>query len=70
MFGVKLSQFFFIDVLLALVLIKQANFLICNSSGKFQNDLDGQDLMLASVHFCAIKLSTILMTNFHNILVV
>jgi hypothetical protein len=29
-----------IDVLLTLALIKQAKFLICDSSGKFQNDLD------------------------------
>jgi hypothetical protein len=30
-------------------IIKQAKFLICDSSGKFQNDLDDQDLMLATV---------------------
>jgi hypothetical protein len=50
MFKIKLRQFFFIDVLLKLPLIKQAKFLICDSSGKFQNDLDDQDLMLATVH--------------------
>jgi hypothetical protein len=30
-------------------IIKQAKFLICDSSGKFQNNLDDQDLMLATV---------------------
>jgi hypothetical protein len=34
-----------------LTLIKQTKFLICDSSGKFQNDLDDQDLMLATVLF-------------------
>jgi hypothetical protein len=38
---------------LTLGLIKQAKFLICDSSGKFQNDLDDQDLMLATV--CGFK---------------
>jgi hypothetical protein len=32
-----------------MALIKQATFLICDSSRKFQNDLDDQDLMLATV---------------------
>jgi hypothetical protein len=48
MFRIKFD-IFFIDVLLTLALIKQAKFLICDSSGKFQNDLDDQDLMLATV---------------------
>jgi hypothetical protein len=41
---------FLTDVLLTLALIKQAKFFICDSSGKCQNDLDDQDLMLATVH--------------------
>jgi hypothetical protein len=49
MFGVKFWQFFLIDVLLTLAVIKQAEFLICNSSGKFQNDFGDQDLILATV---------------------
>jgi hypothetical protein len=49
MFIIKLLQFFLIDVLLTLALIKQAQFLICDSGKKFQNDLDDQDLMLATV---------------------
>jgi hypothetical protein len=48
MFTIKLYQFFLIDVLLTLALIKQATFLICDSRGKFQNDPDDQDLMLAT----------------------
>jgi hypothetical protein len=42
------------DVLLILAQIKQAKFVICDSSGKFQNDLDDQDLMLATVQ-CFLK---------------
>jgi hypothetical protein len=49
MFKIKLRQFSLIDVLLTLALIQQAKFLICDSSRKFQNDLDNQDLMLATV---------------------
>jgi hypothetical protein len=45
----KTLTIFFIDVLLTLALMKQEFFLICGSSGKFQNDLDDQDLMLATV---------------------
>jgi hypothetical protein len=49
MFIIKLLQFFLIDILLTLTLINQAQFLICDSGKKFQNDLDDQDLMLATV---------------------
>jgi hypothetical protein len=47
----KTLTLFFIDVLLTLALIKQATSLICDSSGKFQNDLDDQNLMVATVHY-------------------
>jgi hypothetical protein len=50
MFRIKLIHFF-IGILLILALLKQAKFLICDSGGKFQNDLDDQDLMLATVHY-------------------
>jgi hypothetical protein len=49
MFIIKLLQFFLMDILLTLTLINQAQFLICDSGKKFQNDLDYQDLMLATV---------------------
>jgi hypothetical protein len=42
---------FFNDVLLTLALIKEAKCLICDSSGKFPNYLDDQNLMLPTVHF-------------------
>jgi hypothetical protein len=35
----KTLTVFLIDVLLTVALIKQSKFLICDSSGKFQNDL-------------------------------
>jgi hypothetical protein len=44
----KTLKIFLIDVLLTLPLIKQAKFFICHS-GKFQDDLDDQDFMLATV---------------------
>jgi hypothetical protein len=50
MFRLNFGNSFLNDVLLTLAVIKQAKFFICNSSGKFQNDLGGQDLMLATVH--------------------
>jgi hypothetical protein len=56
MFRIKFD-IFFIDVLLTLALIKQAKFLICDSSGKFQNDLDDQDLMLTTVRTLRASLS-------------
>jgi hypothetical protein len=45
----KTLAIFLIDVLLTLAVINQAKILICNSSGKFQNDLEDQELMLATV---------------------
>jgi hypothetical protein len=51
MFEIKLLIFFLGDVLWTLALIKQVKFLICDSCGKFQSDLDDQDLMLATVHY-------------------
>jgi hypothetical protein len=50
---------FFIDVLLTLALIKQAKFLICDSKEKFQNDLDDQDLILATVPSTQFSISTL-----------
>jgi hypothetical protein len=47
-----------------LYLIKQAKFLICYGSGKFQNDLDHQDLVLVTVHFTKLSgVSCAVVTN-------
>jgi hypothetical protein len=51
MFRLNFGNSFLNDVLLTLAVIKQAKFLICDSSAKFLNDLDDQDLMLATVRY-------------------
>jgi hypothetical protein len=66
---VQYFDHFFIDVLSTLALIKRAKFLICGSSGKFQNDLDDQDLMLATVggkFYCQQNVRNIIFENKEN----
>jgi hypothetical protein len=49
MFRLNFDNSFLNDVLLTLAVIKQAKFLICDSSVcKFLNDLDDQNLILAT----------------------